>query len=262
MWRALLLLIFGVGVQASGIPLPPPPTLPPAAPQPFLVIAGPTVGAVCGTASLVVLLTPSLSQGYLHVPFDEIIDPHTLNAYAGTALYLCGFIPSPLTPTECSADVEMLDALRGLNPLAAQVVGLFPEGATIDTILDVEQLLPSGPTLVGPAVATLSKLMDCHRSAGAPPTLPPIHSRPTHIAPPVVSTTSVPSEVVVPRALPSVPVQPAIQIPGAVTVTAPSSVQIFTRNVSARTGLQVLGFVLGGLLIVVAIAGWLWSRAS
>ena len=150
----VLAAVLGRSASAQ-VPLPPPPTLPPVsvpAPlEPVIAVAGPTVGPVCGTASLLALLAPSLAEGYLKLPLSSIVASDDLRAYANTALYLCGFVPFPLTPTQCQADSAVLDALRGLNPLAAQVVGLFPEGAAVDTVIAIEGLLPPGAQRGHPA---------------------------------------------------------------------------------------------------------------
>jgi len=286
-WIAVVLCAGSLGVLSAApalaggpLPLPPPPTLPPTTPpasvKPFLAVAGPTAGALCGTASLGILLTPSLAQNFFHLPFDSLIDPHTFTGYGNTALYLCGFVPFPLTPTECSADDEMLDALRGVNPLIAQVVGLYPEGATIDTLLAVEQLLPTGPSVLAPEVTALSSLMSCSRQSGAPPT----PAMPRTTMPPAT-----PARGLTPRgaAAPAPPPGDQGQGPTAAAVNATpipaeSSVgatgspatagsvagipSAFATKLLARRGIEWLALLVGALLLAYSLVAWFWGRGK
>ena len=277
---ALTALTIGAGGASAGpaVPLPPPPALPPATPpqavEPVLAVAGPTVGAACGTASLGALLTPSLLQGFFHIPLDQIIDGHTLTEYANTALYVCGFIPAPLTPSQCAVDAKILDALRGLNPLAAQIVGLYPEGAAVDTVLEIEQLIPSSTTVARPAVAALSHGLTCSRSAGVPPAGSSTCSSGT-----TPSATEVPAVLPAPTTAPWSPaprvalLAPAPPRPHAASVVtspparpaAPSApgtplARIFEARFVPRAGLQWLALALGIILLTAAAGAWWWTR--
>ena len=256
----VLTCLWGTSASAQ-LPLPPPPTLPPisvpAPLEPIIAVAGPTVGPVCGTASLLALLAPSIAEGYLKLPLSSLVDSATFRSYANTALYLCGFVPFPLTPTQCQADRAVVDALRGLNPLAAQVVGLSPEGATVDTVLAIEALLPSGPSVAGPLADELSLLMTCSRSAGPPTTptagrrgaMPPIQAlplpdRPVSLPAPGVSSAGF-----------TIPASP----PAAV-VRAPSTgvalPQVFETRFVPRSGVQWLGIALAALLFGWSLVAW------
>jgi len=253
-----------LGTSAGAQILPPPPALPPVAVPdalgPLIAVASPTAGPVCGTASLLSLLAPSLVEGFLDIPLSSLVDSETFRSYANTALYVCGFVPFPLTPAQCDADRKIVDALRGLNPLAAQVVGLFPQGATVDTVLALEQLLPTGPSVAGPLADELSALMLCTRSSGAPPT--PEASEPTDQAPP-----DIPVQLPAPAPAPAGPaVDPArVQLPsvpaGGETRPAEMSLpEVFETRLVERSGVQWLGIVVGLLLLAGSGAGWVVGR--
>ena len=271
---AVLWLGLATGSAAADIPLPPPPALPPptlpAAAAPLIAVTGPTLGPACGTASLLTLLAPSIAEGYLDIPLSSLIDSDTFRSYGNTALYVCGFIPFPLTPTQCQIDYQILDALRGLNPLAAQVVGLFPGGAAVDTVLAIEALLPTGPSVAGGLVDELSRLLQCTRSAGAPPLPPPATEPPPDtVAPaPEVPAPAPPFSSPLPTvtlgsggnngatpepaatALP--PTDPANELTGAP--------QVFQTVLHERSGVQWLGVLLGAAVLLGSVAAWLWAR--
>ena len=265
----VLAAVLGRSASAQ-VPLPPPPTLPPVsvpAPlEPVIAVAGPTVGPVCGTASLLALLAPSLAEGYLKLPLSSIVASDDLRAYANTALYLCGFVPFPLTPTQCQADGAVLDALRGLNPLAAQVVGLFPEGAAVDTVIAIEGLLPAGPSVATQLADELSVLMTCARSAGPPRT-------PTSTAPgamPAASPAPVPGGPVGLGVLrPGVGGPPPALGNGAVALAPATGARpgetlprLFETRFVPRSGVQWLGLLLGLVLLAVSVLAWVLGRRA
>jgi hypothetical protein len=276
----LIVLLAAAPAAADPIPLPPPPTLPPTNPpaslQPYLVVAGPTAGAVCGTASLGALLVPSLVQGYFDIPLNSLVSGHLLTQYADSALYICGFIPAPLTPTECGTDEQIIDAVRDLNPLAAQVVGLYPEGATVDTILDIEQLLPSSAGVAQPVADQLAATLHCTRAGAVPPvpgatTSPPGSGarRPLAGAPATTSAPAAPAGSVVvapvapgpspatPAALPVAATPEAVAAPVA---AAPSDLRVLETKLVSRHGLQWLALILGILLLALAVGARVWAR--
>jgi hypothetical protein len=255
------------------LPLPPPPTLPattaPAALEPFLVVTGPTVGAVCGTASLLALLAPSLVQGFFKIPLDQLVSGHTLTQYTDTALYVCGFVPSPLTPTECANDVAIVDALRGVNPLIAQVIGLFPEGASIDTVLDVEKLLPSSTPIAQPVVDQLAALMHCARAGGVPPVQKSTRMAltPLSVAPPppqAAETPASPGGAASPSG--TEPVAEGVPGRGVGTATGAaipgSPITLLETRFLNRHGTQWLALVIGLLLLCAAAGAWIWARGE
>jgi hypothetical protein len=250
-----------VGAQVPPAPVLPVPDLP-AELDPIIAVTAPTLGPTCGTASLLALLAPSIAEGYLKIPVSLLIDSDAFRSYANAALYLCGFIPFPLTPTQCQLDTQIVDAIRGLSPLAAQVVGLFPEGATVDTVLAIEGLLPSGPSVAGPLADELAVLMSCKRSSGAPAT----PSSPSSVPPPPAGpspTAELPDAVVRPPtgsplatvgpAAPSVTAAPARPETRSGVVPA-----VFETRLVPRSGVQWAGVLIGALLLAGSLAGW-WS---
>jgi len=277
-WAALFgALIVGAPRGSAGadpvLPLPPPPSLPattpPAAIEPLLVVAGPTVGAVCGTVSLGALLAPSLAEGFFKIPLEQIVSGHRVTQYVDTALYVCGFIPSPLTATECRADAQVIDALRGLNPLVAQIVGLYPEGATVDTVIDIEQLLPAGPSLAQPVADALASTLQCTRAAGVPPVpLSTGPARPRPAAPAPAEATPAPSAVGAPPLAPPALTPPTAPAPNepiaaaAPPATPSSPLTILETRLLARHGPQWLAILIGLVLLAAAAGSRLWARGQ
>ena len=267
---AVLLAWVAIGPAKAQVPLPPPPSLPPVSVpdqlEPIIAVASPTAGPVCGTGSLLTLLAPSLVEGFFKIPLSSLLDSSTFRAYGRTALYVCGFVPYSLTPTQCEADRQIVDALRGLNPLAAQVVGLFPEGATVDTVLAIEALLPSGPSVAGPLVDQLEALMTCTRSAGAPAVPPTSEPLPEPLPAPVAvaddgsgggaSGAGVGGGLGAGAAAVATPA--AAAAPGETTQGALPT--IYETMFRQRTGVQRVGLMVGVLLLLGSAIGWLWSR--